>query len=208
MQRKWALGADSYDDENRLVSASRPVGQITIAYDGDGNRVSKTVGTVTTKYLVDDRNPTGYAQVIEELTPVSGNLTPVRVYAYGHDLLYQDQPMGGTWTASYYGYDGHGSVRYLTDGGGNVTDTYDYDAFGVMIGQYALNPQTGQMEALTTANQGLATPNRYFYAGEQWDYDLNLYYNRARYLNPDTGRFWSMDIQLRSREGSQLLRGL
>ena len=29
--------------------------------------------------------------------------------------------------------------------------------------------------------------------GEQWDEDLGLYYNRARYLNVDSGRFWIMD---------------
>ncbi len=37
------------------------------------------------------------------------------------------------------------------------------------------------------------TPNNYLFAGEQCDPDLNLYYNRARYLNTSTGRFWSMD---------------
>ena len=37
------------------------------------------------------------------------------------------------------------------------------------------------------------SPNNYLYAGEQFDPDLNLYYNRARYLNVSTGRFWSMD---------------
>ena len=29
--------------------------------------------------------------------------------------------------------------------------------------------------------------------GEQWDVDLGLYYNRARYLNVDSGRFWTED---------------
>ena len=38
-----------------------------MVYDGDGNRVAKTVSGVTTRYLVDDLNPTGYAQVIDEL---------------------------------------------------------------------------------------------------------------------------------------------
>src|SRR6185436_1637533 len=33
----------------------------------------------------------------------------------------------------------------------------------------------------------------------QWDPDLHLYYNRARYLDVDRGRFWTMD----SYEGSQ-----
>src|SRR5437879_4296111 len=50
-----------YDFENRLVQAG---GGIGIVYDGEGNRVSKTVAGVTTAYLVDDQNPTGYAQVV------------------------------------------------------------------------------------------------------------------------------------------------
>jgi RHS repeat-associated protein len=33
----------------------------------------------------------------------------------------------------------------------------------------------------------------YRYAGEQWDADLGLYYNRARYLDVDRGRFWTSD---------------
>jgi RHS repeat-associated protein len=33
----------------------------------------------------------------------------------------------------------------------------------------------------------------YLYSGEQFDPDLHLYYNRARYLNVSTGRFWTMD---------------
>jgi len=37
------------------------------------------------------------------------------------------------------------------------------------------------------------TPNEFLFAGEQFDPDLGLYYNRARYLNTSTGRFWSMD---------------
>ncbi len=36
-------------------------------YDGDGNRVSETVGGTTTKFLVDDHNPTGLPQVLDEL---------------------------------------------------------------------------------------------------------------------------------------------
>jgi RHS repeat-associated protein len=37
------------------------------------------------------------------------------------------------------------------------------------------------------------TPNNYLFSGEQFDPDLNLYYNRARYLSTGTGRFWTMD---------------
>jgi hypothetical protein len=50
-----------------------------MGYDGDGNRVSETVGGTTTQYLVDTVNPTGYPPVIDEL--VGGAVT--RTYAYG-----------------------------------------------------------------------------------------------------------------------------
>ena len=101
----------------------------------------------------------------------------------------------------YYDYDGHGSVRGLTDPNGNVTDTYDYDAFGNLIHSLTalcLNSSgTIAMVALGSAcpaGFSLApTPNNYLFAGEQFDSDLNLYYNRARYLNVSTGRFLSMD---------------
>ncbi len=55
--------ANTYDFENHLIAH----GGVTVAYDGDGNRVSETVGGVTTNYLVDTQNPTGYAQVVDEL---------------------------------------------------------------------------------------------------------------------------------------------
>jgi len=158
---------NTYDFENHLIQH----GAVTVVYDGDGNRVSKTAGGVTTKYLVSDVNPTGYVQVMDEL--VSGAVQ--RRYSYGLDLLSETQKIGGVFQTSFYSYDGHGSVRQLTNTAGNVTDTYTYDAFGNLI------EQTG------------TAPNLYLYAGEQFDPDLGLYYNRARYLDVRSGRFWGMD---------------
>ena len=54
-----------YDFESHLTSLNN--GAVIYVYDGDGNRVAKTVGGVTTNYLVDANNPTGYAQVVDEL---------------------------------------------------------------------------------------------------------------------------------------------
>ena len=155
----------TYDFENHLTSQNS--GSVAIVYDGDGNRVSKSASGVTTKYLVDDRNLTGYAQVLEE---ISGGTVP-RVYTYGLNRISESQ--GGS--TSFYGYDGHGSVRLLTDAAGAVTDRYDYDAFGNIISQAG------------------TTPNVYLYSGEQNDPNLGLYYLRARYLNQVAGRFWTMD---------------
>ncbi|HKV81572.1 MAG TPA: RHS repeat-associated core domain-containing protein [Candidatus Sulfotelmatobacter sp.] len=60
---------------------------------------------------------------------------------------------------------------------GAATDSYDYDAFGNLI------------------NSTGSTPNVYLFAGEAYDSALGLYYNRARYLNTTSGRFWSMDTE-------------
>ena len=164
------LGTDDYDSENRLTTRIGTNGSnVTLVYDGDGNRVQQTVNGQTTSYLVDDRNPTGYAQVVEEI--VNGVVN--HIYTYGHDLISQDQvdPATNSWHATFYAYDGHGNVRFLTNESGQVTDTYVYDAFGTLI------TATG------------STNNRYLYTGEQFDPNLGLYYLRARLMNPLTGRF-------------------
>ncbi len=90
-------------------------------YDGDGNRVAKSVNGVVTRYLVDDLNPTGYPQVVDELT--SGAVT--RTYTYGLQRIAQDQVISNTWTPSFYSYDGGGNVRALTNTAGATTDSYE-----------------------------------------------------------------------------------
>jgi RHS repeat-associated protein len=165
----------TYDSENELKTMNG--GAVTLLYDGDGNRVAKTVGSVTTRYLIDDLNPTGLPQVVEET--VNGAVT--RQYTYGLQLISENQLVSNTWTASFYETDGTGSVRQLTNSLGQVTDTYEYDAFGNTISKTTL--PTG----------ATPTPNNYLYRGEQFDPDLSLYYLRARYYNASTGRFLSSD---------------
>jgi len=116
-------------------------------------------------------NPTGLPQVVDEL--VGGAVT--RQYTYGLDRISENQFVGGAWTPSFYGVDGGGSVRQLTNSSGTVTDTYEYDAFGNKV------------------NSTGTTPNSYLYRGEQYDPDLSLYYLRARYYNQVTGRFLNVD---------------
>jgi RHS repeat-associated protein/uncharacterized repeat protein (TIGR01451 family) len=163
----------TYDFRNRLIKATNLVNntQILLAYDALGNRISKIAGAVTTQYLIDEQNPTGLPQVVEEVV----NGTVQRTYAYGYMLFNQSQLTNGASTPSFYGYDGGGNVRFMTNASGAVTDAYDYDAFGNLI------------------NISGNTPNNYLYRGEQFDSDLGLYYLRARYYNPLTGRFLGRD---------------
>jgi RHS repeat-associated protein len=189
---------DTYNFENRIVERETSDGRhIEIVYDGDGNRVSKTADGITVYYLVDANNLTGYAQVMEELvTNHVGALVVDRVYTYGLDLIsqykYESGPGSPYWDVSYYGYDGHGNVRFLTDSDGNITDTYDYDAFGTLTGRQVLDPSIG-LVPVDASNESLVTQNHYLYCAEQFNPDLGLYFLRARYMDPERGRFWTMD---------------
>ena len=125
-------------------------GSLSMVYDGDGNRVSETVGSTTTKYLVDTLNPTGYSQVLDEL--VNGAVT--KTYTYGMQRISENQLSGSTWTPTFYGYDGHGNVRFTTSTAGAVGNTYQFDAFGAPIAS------TGTIA------------NTYLYSGERFDSNL------------------------------------
>jgi YD repeat-containing protein len=114
-----------YDAENRLVEVERgPDAQsaqtvASYAYDGNGNRVTKAEPTAeglkVTTFLVDESQQ--YAQVVEEREEVAEQPAQVTVaYVYGDDLL--NQLRGGQRT--YYHYDGLGSTRALSDGGGHI----------------------------------------------------------------------------------------
>jgi RHS repeat-associated protein len=159
----------AYDFEDRLVS--KDGGAVTIQYDCDGNRVAKTVGGVTTKYLVDDLNPTSYLQVLEELV---GGAVQTR-YTYGTRIVSQTRNVSSTPVASYYGFDAHGNITFLTDSTGAVTDSYDHDAWGILV-----------------ASTG-STPNTRLFAGEEVDPDVGLINLRARQYTATTGRFRTID---------------
>ncbi len=163
-----------YDANNRLIKATVQDGSSVIVeeytYDFVGSRTSKATTTDSgfdfTKYVLDTN--CDLTQVLAEL---NADGTEKAYYTRGADLISQERD----GKVSYYLYDGHGSVRMLADENGNVTDTYDYDAFGNLIN--------------STGN----TVNNYRYCGEQFDGTTGLYYLRARYMNPNTGTFISMD---------------
>ncbi len=164
-----SLGEDTkvytWDGKNKLISMDDGIAFTYFTYNYRGVRTSKIEDDVITQFIVDEN--TNYAQVLEE---VEGGTSLVK-YSYGHDLLNQER--AGVF--SYYHYDGLGSTRALSDDSADITDTYDYSAFGDSLNQ--------------TGN----TLNSYLFTGEQFDNTLNQYYLRARYYDQNVGRFTQMD---------------
>jgi RHS repeat-associated protein len=162
-------GTTSYvwDFENRLVSVTLPGtgGTVTFKYDPFGRRIQKSGPSGTTNYLYDGAN------ILEE---VDATGTVLARYTQGPGI---DEPLavaqGGV--TSYYQADGLGSVTSLTDTTGALAATYTYDTFGNL-----------------TASSGTVT-NPYRYTGRELDSETGLYYYRARYYDPQVGRFIAED---------------
>jgi len=155
----------TYDGANRLTQVISGTTTVEFAYDGDGRRTSKTVNGTATNYVYD--TIAGLAYVLVEETGGSNTL-----YTYGADLIAMTDPGG---TQQYYHYDGLGSTRNLTNGSGQEIASYSYDVFG------GIRSMTG------------SPTNDFTFAGEQVDDETGLIYLRARYYDPEIGRFLSRD---------------
>jgi RHS repeat-associated protein len=159
-----------YDPRDRLVQVESAEETVTYEYDVDGHRIGRVVDRAgaleETRYLVDENRR--YTEVFAELDG-AGNVN-VR-YVYGADLLSQHRGND----ARYYVQDGQMSVRHLADGAGTITDSYDYDAFGNVLFQEG------------------ETPNDLLYNSQFFDPNSGFYYLRARWLDPETGRFLTVD---------------
>jgi RHS repeat-associated protein len=111
------------------------------------------------------------ARLIEEADG-SGNI--LARYAHSTEV---DEPLSmlrGT-VASYYQNDGIGSITSLSNQTAVLAGTYTFDSFGKL-----------------TASTGSIT-NPFRYTGREFDAETGVYYYRARYFDPGTGRFVSED---------------
>ena len=149
----------------QLDTVVAPGYTVTYGYDGLGRRVRKTVNGVATRYLVEgDR-------VLAEL---DHNWGVAATYAYrpGVDRPLAMQRGGATY---YYTQDAQGNVTGLLNAAGSVVQQYHYTPYG-------------------EAQAGYGTiVNPYQYKGREWDAEARLHYMRARYYDPQLGRFLSED---------------
>jgi RHS repeat-associated protein len=180
----------TYDAANRLTS----VGGVTYTWDDNGNLTSDgvrsysydhanrltqvTQGAQTTQFAYNgdgvrtsktvSGDTTQYILDLAATLPVVVSDTEA-VYLYGLDIIAQQQA-----ERQYYFHDGLGSVRQMLDSTGEVQTSYAYDPFGVPV----------------VAGD---SSNPYQFTGEAWDEEVELLYLRARYYQPETGRFITKD---------------
>jgi len=151
-----------------LTSASYGEQTSSYSYDPTGMRLTKTNSGITTRYTYDNAG----RMILEE-----DGTQSVKYIWDGNRLLAKKDNTGQEY---YYLYNGHGDVVQITDRAGNIVNSYEYDEWG---------NNTSQNETIE---------NEIKYAGQIYDSETGLYYLRARYYDPTTGRFISQD----SNEGS------
>ena len=157
-----------YDEENRLIEVKDSANQTiaTFTYDHKGKRNSMTTVSGTTYF-----HYSGDKVVYE--TDASNNITA----EYTYDPLGNPATMTKNGVTYYYHVNGHGDVVALTDGSGNIVAQYSYDAWGNIVSQSGT----------------IASANPLRYAGYRYDDATGLYYLKARYYNPEDGRFITRD---------------
>lgn len=152
-----------YNVWNELSDFTKGSGSYDYAYDADGIRISKSGPSTDIRYYYDDN-----ARIIAESTS-SGQLTA--------QIIWGNQALARKIGASYYYYlyNGHGDVVQIVNEAGSIVNSYSYDEWGNI---------TSQTEGIT---------NELKYCGEPYDIESGMYYLRARYYDPTTGRFISQD---------------
>jgi RHS repeat-associated protein len=142
---------------------------VNYKYDGLGRRVEReviSVGTTVTRYIYDNE---------DILLELDGSNNIVGRYTHGPGI---DEPLIVERSAGsfFYHADGLGSITELTNQSGTVVQRYAYSSFGKIESQ--LDPNFVQP---------------YTFTSREFDAETALYYYRARYYDPEHGRFTSED---------------
>jgi RHS repeat-associated protein len=157
--------AYTWDYENRLTQATRQDGvTVSYKYDALGRRVQRTPSNAaSTNYIYDGQ------EVVKDIISDGNAVDYLNGPGIDNKLRQTRTPTGRTF---YYTQDHLGSTKTLTDTTGAVWENMTYDSFGGGAG----NVRT-----------------RYGYMGRERDELTGLYYYRARWYDPQVGRFTSED---------------
>jgi RHS repeat-associated protein len=154
----------AYDALNRMTEILLPSGEKQVnRYDAEGLRAELEENGRLTRFLF-----SGKDTVCE--TNEDGAL--VNRLVRGRGLISTESADAVKY---YYHLNEHGDTEALISEDGSVANSYRYDAFG------------------NTTQKEERIPNRYLYAGEQYDGTSGQYYLRARFYNPVLGRFLQED---------------
>ena len=142
--------------------------------------MSKTVGG-TTSLAAWDRSGSLPLQIEDGST----------YYIYGPGGLPLEQISGST--TLWYHHDQDGTTRAITNSSGNVKATYQTDPYGNVTACTGATVTVGGSNICTGT---ITVANPFIFQGQYRDNKSGLYYLRARYYDPATGQFLTVDSKV------------
>ena len=182
-----------WDYKNRLIQVLKrasentdPTSTIAYKYDTLDRRIEKNVDGNIVRYVYDRDNiyleydgddtfraKYVHSQNVDEPVRMERPESPYTNNAYSRQEF-------------YFHRDRLGNIAEITDFEGTVVQSYVYDAFG----KVTIYDKDGN-EITPSSSNYLETP--YAFTGRELDAETGLYFYRARYYDPGTGRFLSED---------------
>ena len=173
----WKLpksGSDTiyfeYTADDQLVRIYDDTMEVAFAYDGAGNRIQKMTiindDTTIVKYSYD-----GFDLLFEH--DDADDVTVRFLYGPGIDNILETETDAGNYL---HFADGLGSVARITNSSGDVLKTMRYETYG----NFVLDSSSADGDYVS-------------FTGREYDGLFGLYYYRARYYSPMTGRFTTRD---------------
>ncbi|HYL55349.1 MAG TPA: RHS repeat-associated core domain-containing protein [Gemmatimonadales bacterium] len=147
-------------------------GRVGFGYDGWGRRVRKSTANGTNRYLWDGQS------LLAQLDTLGNRVAGYTYYPEMDNVATVLRHDRGDSTYYYVQDYSRNALALLahTNAGTTIDNQYRYDAFGTVQG-----------------NGSSTIPNSIMFAGREYDAETQLYYDRARYLDPALGRFVSED---------------
>jgi RHS repeat-associated protein len=155
----------TWSEENQLTQVVLPGGLVVnYKYDGLGRRIQRTTSAgANERYVYDGQ---------DVLLDLNADWSVATKYLNGPGIDNHLRQTSVTTGVSYYLTDHLGSTAVLADATGNVVEQESYDSFG---------------------NSAGSVRTRYGYTGRERDPDTGLLHYRARWYDPQVGRFISED---------------
>ena len=170
-------------DGRQLKSANKNGTSLSFVYNSDGIRLSKTMGSTTTKYLLNG------TQILAQKT---GSTTLCFFYDQQGNRVGMADSSNHFY---YYLYNLQGDVIALADAStGKLAATYTYDAWGKIVKINGIDPEE-------VAESSIAKINPFRYRGYYYDQETGFYYLNSRYYDADTGRFINADSFVSTGQG-------
>ena len=149
--------------------------ELRFTYDVEGRRVGSWVDADGAGPEEPDQVWTVFDGVNPYMDFDGAGLLKTR-YLYGPGIDELFARIGTGEDPQWYLADRLGSVRQIVDGAGTILDEISYDSFGGILSE--ANPAQG---------------DRFKFTGREFSPELGIYYYRARWYDPGSGRFISQD---------------